>query len=68
MEQFVGECCGGPQDKQHMAHWSDTKKFYRPMIGFTMNMENSPVDAIEIGEYRFGNGQWRWFEAAIPEF
>lgn len=58
---FVGECHGGPLDKQHLAHWQRAVKFYRPMIGLSMNMENAPVEAVEIGEYKFNFGQWHWW-------
>lgn len=62
MESFAGECVGGPLDKQMMAHWQRTKKFYRPMVAMTMNTEQAPVEAVEIGEYKLNDfGQWHWW-------
>ena len=52
MEKYEGKCHGGPDDGKMLAHWQKTKKFYRPMVAFSMN-ENAPVEAVEIGEYLF---------------
>ena len=60
---FSGRCVGGHLDGQWLAHWEGTKKFYRPMIGFSMNIESAPVEAVEIGEYRLNDyGVWHWWE------
>jgi hypothetical protein len=60
---FTGKCVGAPHGGQMMAHWQRTKKLYRPMVGFSMNMESSPVEGIDIGEYRLNDfGQWHWWE------
>ena len=61
-EKFTGECHGGPCDGQMLAHWSKTKKFYRPMTAaFSMN-ENTPIEPVEIGEYRLSDfGYWHWW-------
>jgi hypothetical protein len=62
MESFEGDCVGGPLDKQKMAHWAREKKFYRPMVAMTMDIENAPVEAVEIGEYKLSDfGQWHWW-------
>lgn len=61
MMKFTGNCVGGPLDKKCLAHWQRSKKFYRPMIAMTMNIENAPVETVEIGEYRLNDfGQWHW--------
>lgn len=62
-EQFTGKCVGGPHDGQMLAHWSKTKKFFRPMVAFSMSMnENQPVEAVEIGEYRLNDFDvWHWW-------
>lgn len=63
MDKFEGVCFGGPHDGQRMVHWSKTKKFLRPMVnGLSLNIENEPVEAIDIGEYRHEDGQWLWWE------
>lgn len=67
MKIFAGECHLGPLDGQMLAHWSNVKKFYRPMMGWSMNVESSPVEAIEIGEYQYladatGKSTWFWRE------
>ena len=60
---YSGQCVGGPLDGQWLAHWEGTKKYYRPMLGWSMNIESSPIEAVEIGEYRLNNfGQWHWWE------
>ena len=62
MDMFVGVCSGGPQDKQRMVHWQKTKKFYRPMVGWSMNMDGAQVEAVEIGEYKLNDfGYWHWW-------
>ena len=66
MTQFVGTCVGGPQDGMRMAHWSKTKKFYRPMLhlsSMAQTSANERVEAVEIGEYRLNDfQQWHWWE------
>ena len=62
MAKFSGECVGGPHHLKWMVHWEKTKKFYRPMVGMSMNMENAPVEAVEIGEYRINDfNVWHWW-------
>jgi hypothetical protein len=62
VESFTGKCMGGPLDGQMLAHTSKTKKFYRPMIDAFSMSENTPIEAIDIGEYRLNNfGQWHWW-------
>lgn len=67
METFTGECVGGPQAGQMMAHWAKTKKFYRPMMAaLPFPGCNTPIEAIEIGEYKLNNyGQWHWWSTEI---
>lgn len=61
MDILEGVCVGGPLDKQRLAHWQKTKKFYRPMIAMTMN-EDAPIEAVTIGEYKLNDfGQWHWW-------
>ncbi len=65
MERYEGVCTGGPQKGQRMVHWAKTKSFYRPMIGLTLNIENAPVEAVEIGTYHLNDfGQWHWWPTA----
>ena len=65
---WSGKCYCGLLDGQMLAHWSGFKKFYRPMMGFSMNPETSPVEAVEIGEYEYAappgypEGGWFWRE------
>lgn len=62
MEHFEGKCVRGPLDGQMLAHWSKSKKFYRPMIAFSMNIDTAPIEAVEIGEYKLNDfGQWHWW-------
>lgn len=63
MGTFAGTCVKGPLDGQALMHWTGEKKFYRPMVGFSMNIHSSPVEGIEIGAYALNNfGQWHWHE------
>ncbi len=63
MDKFSGKCVGGPLDGQMLDHWAKSKRFYRPMIAAFVNMNNAPVEAVEIGEYRMNDfGQWHWWE------
>lgn len=60
MKKFMGECIGGPDDKKWMVHWDRSKKYYRPMVAFTLSSD-PPVEAVEIGEYRLNDyGHWHW--------
>jgi hypothetical protein len=63
MEKFGGECVGGPIDGKLLVHWARTKKFYRPMVdALSLDIDNTPVEAIEIGEYRLNDyGHWHWW-------
>lgn len=62
---YVGKCHGGPLDGQMLAHWAKSQKYFRPMVGFSMNPEGTPVEAVEIGEYRLNDfGQWHWWKTA----
>jgi hypothetical protein len=61
MEHFVGKCVGGPYDGMMLDHWSKSKQFYRPMVGF-MPAGDPPVIAVTIGEYRLNDfEQWHWW-------
>lgn len=63
MDCFVGKCSGGPLDGQLLTHWQKSKKFFRPMVDWSMNIMEAPVEAIEIGEYKLNDfGQWHWWE------
>ena len=69
---FSGECHLGPMAGKFLAHPSRSYKLYRPMLAFSMNPQNTPVEAVEIGEYRFEQsgydkycgraGSWYWRE------
>ncbi len=62
MKKFEGACIGGPLAGHRLAHWQRTKKFFRPMVAMTMNIEDAPVEAVEIGEYKLNDyGQWHWW-------
>lgn len=67
MDAFAGKCYHGPLDGQCLAHWTDTKKFYRPMMAWSMSLDG-PIEAVEIGEYQFSRpiaypeGGWFWRE------
>lgn len=61
MEQHVGICVGGVHDKQHLTHWAKIKKFYRPMVAAFSMSPDTPIEVVEIGEYRLNDfGQWHW--------
>lgn len=61
MEHHAGKCIGGPLDGQMLDHWSKTKQFLRPMVGFQMGGD-PPVIPVTIGEYRINYfGQWHWW-------
>lgn len=66
MDRFEGRCHGGPCDGKMLAHWSKTKKFYRPMMAVLLpraRLDDFTVEPIEIGEYRLNDfGQWHWWE------
>ena len=67
MDVFSGECHRGPLNGQRLAHWATTKKFYRPMMAWSMRLDG-PVESVEIGEYQFARpaaypeGGWFWRE------
>lgn len=61
-EKFTGLCVGGPHDGQMMVHEARTKVFYRPVVAYSMNMENSQVCAMEVGEYVHLGKKWKWVE------
>lgn len=61
MNSFTGKCVGGPHDGQMLAHWSKTKKFYRPMVD-AFALGDAEIEAVEIGEYKLNDfGQWHWW-------
>ena len=61
MEHYVGKCIGGPIDGQMLDHWSKTKQFLRPMVGFQLTGD-PPIIAVTIGEYRLNDfKQWHWW-------
>jgi hypothetical protein len=62
MSMFTGLCVGGPHDGQVMAHEARTKKFYVPVIAWTINMDRSEVRAMEVGEYVYLGEKWKWVE------
>lgn len=67
METYRGLCVGGPHDGQMMAHEARVKKFFRPVVVWRMNIENSPVEAMEVGEYVHLGKKWKWVETLRPE-
>jgi hypothetical protein len=61
MISYSGKCIGGPYDGQMMAHWSKTRKLFRPPVPAFANCPE--IEAIPIGEYRLNDfGQWHWWE------
>jgi hypothetical protein len=57
---FTGPCVGGPNDGKFMAHTARIKKFFKPVVAWSMNIEKSPVEAMEIGEYVHLGRRWKW--------
>lgn len=61
MDRFDGKCVGGPWDGQQLAHYSKSKKFYRPMMP-AMTLDDPPIIPVEIGEYKLNDyQQWHWW-------
>lgn len=62
MDKFTGKCVGGPYDGKMFAHWTNTIKFYRPVIASIMNAEDAPIIPVNVGEYHLNDfGQWHWW-------
>jgi hypothetical protein len=63
---FEGVCIGGPYNNQRSAQRRRMWKVYRPMIALSMNMENTPVEAVELGEYHLNHaGEWLWWANSV---
>ena len=61
MNKYYGECIGGPWDGQRLVHTSNTKKLFRPMIGYVLSLD-PPIIPVMIGEYRLNDyQQWHWW-------
>jgi len=61
MITYSGKCKGGPYDGQMMAHHSQSKEFFSPVLPGLFPNETTPIIPVNIGEYYWAqHNYWQW--------